>query len=111
MAGYLLRVLINSLALYLASLLIPNFIVVGGILQFILAGLLLAALNMLVRPIIKFISLPLIILTLGLFTVFINALMIWLVDLSFDFVTIQTFMALLWATLVVSAVNIFAHTT
>jgi putative membrane protein len=111
MAGFLLRALINTLALYLASLLIPNFIVVGGIFQFVLAGILLALLNMLVRPVIKLVSLPLIILTLGLFTVFINAMMLWLVDISFDFVTIQTFSALFWATLVVSAVNILSHNT
>jgi len=111
MAGFLLRVVTNSLAFYLASLLVPNFIVVGGIQQFVLAGLVLALLNMLVKPLIKLVSLPLIIITLGLFTVLINAMMLWTVDWQFDFITISTFTALFLGTLVISAINILAHQT
>jgi len=112
MTTIILRIIANSLALYLATLLVPNFLVSGGIKEYALAGLVLALLNMLVRPLLKLISLPFIIITFGLFTVAINAFMIWLVDVSFDFVSIETFMALFWATMIVSAVNILtAHTT
>jgi len=112
MTSFILRVIANSLAFYLTSLLVPNFIVTGGLWQYFLAGLGLALLNMLVRPIIKLVSLPFIIVTLGLFTVVINAFIIWLVDLSFDFVSIDTFVALFFATIIISAVNILtAHAT
>jgi len=112
MTVLLLRIIANSLALYLATLLVPNFFVSGGWKEYLLAGLVLALLNMLVKPIIRFVSLPLITLTLGLFSIAINALMIWLVDYSFDFVSIETFSALFFATIIVSAVNmVTAHTT
>ena len=112
MTAIILRIIANSLAIYLATLLVPNFFVLGGIWEYVLAGIVLALLNMLVRPLVKLVSLPLIILTLGLFTIAINALMIWLVDLTFDFVTIDTFAALFFATLVISAVNmVTSHST
>ncbi|MEK7582709.1 MAG: phage holin family protein [Patescibacteria group bacterium] len=112
MTAIILRIIANSLALYLATLLVPSFLVSGGIKEYALAGLVLALLNMLVRPLLKLVSLPFIIITFGLFTVIINAFMIWLVDVSFDFVSIETFMALFWTTMIVSAVNILtAHTT
>lgn len=111
MTGFILRVIANSLAFYLATLLVPNFIVDGGWVQYLLAGLGLALLNVLVKPIIKLVSLPIIMLTLGLFTVVINAFMIWLVAFAFDFVSINTFAALFWTTMIVSAVNIVTHHT
>jgi putative membrane protein len=48
---------------------------------------------------------PLIILTLGIFLVAINALMLWLVDYAFDFITIKSLTALVWATIIVAIVN------
>ena len=48
---------------------------------------------------------PVIILTLGLFTIVINALLLWLVDYIFEFVTISDIMALVWATIVIGIVN------
>ena len=48
---------------------------------------------------------PLIILTLGLFLIVINALMLWLVDYAFNFVIIESITALVWATIVVAVVN------
>jgi len=106
MAIFILRVIANSLAFYLATLLVPSFIVTGGIQQYVLAGLVLALLNTLVKPILKLVSLPIIILTFGLFTFVINAFIIKLVDLSFDSVMIESFSGLFWATIVISAINI-----
>ncbi|MEK7138582.1 MAG: phage holin family protein, partial [Patescibacteria group bacterium] len=57
------------------------------------------------KPPIKLVTMPLIILTLGLFLVVINALMLWLVDYAFNFVTIESVTALVWATIVVAIAN------
>src|SRR5207247_7856912 len=105
MVSFIIRILGNTLALYVAYLLVPGFIITGGIEQFALAGITLALLNMTVRPILKAISFPLIILTLGLFSLVINALILWGVDYLFNFVTIQNLAALAWATIVVTVVN------
>lgn len=111
MISFLIRILGNSLALYVATYLVPGFAINGGIKEFVLAGILLGILNFSIRPILKVISMPLIILTLGLWTIVINALMLWTVDYVFDFVTVQDLTALVWAVIIVSVVNIFVSAT
>lgn len=105
MIGFLSRILGNSVAVYVAFLFVPGFVVNGGVKEFLLAGILLGLLNKIVKPPIKLLTMPLIILTLGLFLVVINALMLWLVDYAFDFVAIESITALVWATVIVSLVN------
>lgn len=105
MIGFLIRILGNSIALYAAYSFVPGFVITGGIKEYLLAGVLLGLLNKIVKPPIKLISMPLIILTLGLFLVAINALMLWLVDYAFAFVAIESITALVWATIVVAIAN------
>jgi len=105
MIGFLIRILGNSLAIYAAAYLVPGFIVAGGFKEFLLAGILLGLLNKIVKPPIKLLTMPLIILTLGLFLVVINALMLWLVDYAFNFVTIENVTALVWATVIAAIAN------
>ncbi|MBI2674524.1 MAG: phage holin family protein [Candidatus Yanofskybacteria bacterium] len=105
MIGFLVRILGNSVAIYAAIYFVPGFVINGSIKEFLLAGILLGLLNKIVKPPIKLLTMPLIILTLGLFLVVINALMLWLVDYTFDFVIIESITALVWATVVVAVVN------
>ncbi len=111
MVGFLIRILGNSLAIYVATYLVPGFVINGGIREFLLAGVLLGILNFAIKPILKVISMPLIILTLGLWTIVINALMLWTVDYVFDFVTVRDLTALVWAAIMISIVNIFISAT
>ena len=99
------RLFFNVLAIWVAYFLVPGFIINGGLTGFIVTGVLLGLLNMIVKPIIKFFSAPLILLTLGLFTLVINAFILLLVDYILDFVTIQTYGALFWSMVVVGIVN------
>lgn len=105
MIGFLVRIIGNSVAIYAAYLFVPGFVINGGIKEFLLAGILLGLLNKIVKPPIKLLTMPLIILTLGLFLVVINALMLWLVDYTFNFVVIENITALVWATIIVAMVN------
>lgn len=106
MISFIIRILGNGLALYIANLLVPGFVVTGGIKEYLIAGILLGFLNLLVRPILKLVSMPLIIITLGLFTIVINGLILWIVDYIFDFVTIESLMALLWAVIIIGIINL-----
>lgn len=106
MIGFIIRILGNILAIYAAYRFVPGVIINGGLREFMLGGALLALLNMTVRPFLKLVSLPLIILSLGIFGLVINALILWLVDFIFDFVRIQNIWALLWATIVITIVNL-----
>ena len=111
MISFIVRILGNSLAIYAATYLVPGFIINGGIKEYLLAGVLLGILNFAIRPILKVISMPLIILTLGLWTIVINALMLWTVDYAFDFVVVQDLTALVWAVIIISIVNLFVSAT
>lgn len=105
MVSFIIRIIGNSVALYVASLFVAGFSFTGGIKEYAIAGAVLGLLNMTVRPVLKIISLPIIILTLGLFTLVINALLLWTVDYIFDFVIISDIVTLVWATIVIGVVN------
>ena len=107
MLRFIIRILGNAVALYVAFLIVPGFLVSGSWEQYLIAGLILALLNMLVRPVLKVISFPLIVVTLGLFTFIINILMLWILDYLVSFVAIESLIALIWTTIIVSIVNLF----
>jgi putative membrane protein len=79
MTGFLLRVLFIGLGLWLASVLMPEGVYFQSPRTLILAALLLGVVNAIVRPIVFILTLPLTILTLGLFLLVLNAGMVALV--------------------------------
>lgn len=73
-----------------------------------LAGLILGLLNLLVKPIIKILSLPINILTLGLFNIVINAGILWIVDLIIGGLRVAGFWGYVWGSLIISIISIIA---
>ncbi len=71
-----------------------------------LAGLLLGLFNLFVKPVIKLLSLPINILTLGLFNIVINAGILWIVDLMLDGLRVEGFWGYIWSSLVISIISI-----
>jgi len=67
----------------------------------VLLGFILGLINFFVKPILKAITLPLRIVTLGFFSLIINMALIWAVDLIFQEITIPWFWPLLWTTLII----------
>jgi len=83
--GFLARVGLSALALWVTSLLIPgrfhvlsNGSWLGLIVSLLLVALVLTLVNSIIRPFVKLLSLPLYLLTFGLFSLVVNALMLWL---------------------------------
>ncbi len=111
MIGFIIRIFGNSLALYVANYFVPGFVVSGGWKEYLMAGAFLGLLNLVVKPVLKLISMPFIILTLGLFTLVINGLLLWTVDYIFDFVSIRDVTALLYAVVIITIVNLFVSAT
>ena len=105
----IVRLAANILGLYLANLWVPGFVVKNGWKEYIIAGIVLGLLNLIVRPLLKLITFPLIVVTLGLFLIIINALILWLAAQLTGYIIIDGYYALLWATLIVAAVNFIAH--
>jgi putative membrane protein len=77
MQGLMVRWLVSSIALYLTSLIVRG-IEIHGVAALLFAALTIGILNALVRPVILILTLPINILTLGLFTLVVNAGMLWL---------------------------------
>ncbi len=81
-AIFLIRWLLNSLGLWIAVRLLgtgySNAEVDAGFSVFLLAGLIFSVINTILRPVIIILSLPAILLTLGLFIVVVNGLMVYL---------------------------------
>ena len=102
---FLIKVLVSALALWAADYLLAGFSVMGGITSYLIAGLVLGTLNTFIRPVLKLLALPLILVTLGFFTFVINAGILWLVARFLESVSIAGLWSLVWATLIVSVVN------
>ena len=79
MTKFILRWAINAIGLYLAVLLLPGRIdLQSGLVSILWLALIFGLVNALFRPLLQFLTCPLIILTLGLFTLVINTFLFWL---------------------------------
>jgi putative membrane protein len=109
MRKLLLRWLINVAATYVAMSLVEGIHAEGGGGTVFGMALILGLVNALIAPLIKALTCPLILLTLGLFTLVVNALMFWLASVMAAFLGIgfyvDSFGAAFWGALVVSIVS------
>jgi len=90
----LLRWLLNAAALLLVAYLVPGFHV-STFYSALIVALVLGILNAVIKPIIVILTLPINILTLGLFTLVINAVLIWFVSTIVKGFTVDSFLAAL----------------
>lgn len=81
MTRFILRWAINAIALYLAVLIVPGISLTSGPVSIVWLALIFGLVNALFRPLLKFLTCPLIILTLGLFTLVINTFLFWLTSI------------------------------
>jgi len=107
MPGFLIRMLISALGLWIASALVPG-IEITGIGTLVAAAFLLGIVNAVIRPIIVILTLPITIVTLGLFLLVINAAMLGLVAWLLDGFMLAGFLSAVAGSLVVSVIGWFA---
>ena len=114
--AFLVRVLINGVAIWLATLILPGLSIVGGdsnwetLAIILLIALVFGLVNAIVKPIVAFISIPLYILTLGLFTIIVNALMLmltaWITEATDWGLRIDNFGVACWGAIIISVVSL-----
>lgn len=75
---FLLRLLINAAALWVAVKIVPGITYAGDWLPFLGVALIFGLVNAFIRPVVKLFTLPIIFLTLGLFALVVNGLMLML---------------------------------
>jgi len=88
---------------------VDGFTVSGGIKGYLIAGVVLGLLNLIVKPVLKVISFPLIFISLGLFIVVINAIVLWLAGQLTGFIIVDNTVALLWATITITFITFIAR--
>ena len=110
MTKFIIRWAINAVALYVAIWVVPGIALSGAWTDILWLALIFGLLNALVRPVLKFLTCPLIILTLGLFTIVINTGMLLLtskIGQTFGFgLTVDGFWQALLGSLVISLVSV-----
>jgi putative membrane protein len=74
----IIRLLVNAAALWVATRIVPGVTYRGDVLPFLGVALVFGIVNAFIRPVAKLLTLPIIILTLGLFALVVNGLMLWL---------------------------------
>ncbi len=102
--GFLLRVVVNAAAIYLAGVIVPG-IEISGAPAALGAGLVLALINAVVRPVLLVLTLPVTVLTLGLFLFVLNGLCFWLTSVLVKGFEVQGFWAAVFGALIVSVVS------
>ena len=73
----LLSIVANAVALVATAYVVPGITFGGDWVQLLVAGAIFGLLNLIVRPIVLFLSLPALVLTLGLFYFVLNGLLLW----------------------------------
>lgn len=107
---FIQRWIISTVAVLVATYIVPG-IKYGSWKDLLVATLVLGLLNVFLRPILMLLSLPLLIFTLGLFTVVINALLLLLVSvlLGHDHFRVDGFWSAFWGALVISIVSLLLN--
>lgn len=123
--SFLLRVLVNALAIWVAAWILPGMQLtadpsvvsaVGGgttasVLAYLFVGLVFGLVNAIVRPVLTILSLPITCLTLGLFAIVVNAAMLWLTSWLSSFTPLRLeiddfFWTAVLATLIIGVVSL-----
>ena len=110
--SFLLRLLVNMVALYIATRIVDGVVFTGDWLTLFGVALVFGVVNAIVKPVTKVLTFPLIILTFGLFLLVINSLMLVLTSalsgwLGLGF-SVRGFGPAFWGALVVTIVNAIA---
>ncbi|HKX73984.1 MAG TPA: phage holin family protein [Acidimicrobiia bacterium] len=101
----IIRILVNAAALWVAAQIVDGIDLSGNIWAILLVALIFGVVNAIIKPIVKLFSLPMLILTLGLFALVINAAMLALTAALTDNLSVDGFIPAVLGALVISVVS------
>ena len=99
------KLVVIALAVWIVAAVVPGVEVQEGVSSYVVIAAIFAVLNVLVRPVLKLLSFPLLVLTLGLFLIVINAAVLGLTALLTERLAIDGFGPAVIAALIISAVT------
>ncbi|MFC1960865.1 phage holin family protein [Chloroflexota bacterium] len=85
----ILRLIINAIAIAITIAILPALGSTGDLVGLLIFAVVLGLINAFIRPLVKLLTLPITVMTLGLFSLVINGLMLWLASLLTSFMTIE----------------------
>ena len=106
MRNFVIRILVNALALAVAAWLFDGIELSGDVLDVLLVALVFGLLNAVLKPLLLFFSIPLLIVTLGLFALVVNAVMLLLTSRILESFEVSGFWTALFGSIVISIVTI-----
>lgn len=109
LAKIIVAIIANAVGLWAANAYIPGFVIAGGIKELLVLSFVLTALNFLIKPILKLIFGPVIVLTLGAGLIVVNALILYILDILSKNLTIETIPALIYSTILIGIINFVFH--
>jgi putative membrane protein len=104
-----LKWLIMAVSILIAAKLIPG-VAVSGVWAALMLAVFLAVINIIIRPILIIVTLPINILTLGLFTFVINALLVWLSSSIIEGFDVAGFLPALYFSVILSVISYLLNT-
>lgn len=105
MISLIAAVLGNAFALWVTTVLVPGIAFRGDLLTLVVAGAIWGLFNLIVRPIAMFLSIPLLILTLGLFYFVLNGILLWLASFFLPGYSVSGIIPGILGALVMTVVN------
>jgi putative membrane protein len=105
MQNLIIRLFVNAVALWVAARLVNGIELAGEFWPILLVAAVFGLLNALIKPFVLLLSLPFLILTLGLFTLVVNALMLMLTAALVDALSVAGFWSALWGSILISLVS------
>jgi len=106
MRNLVLRIFMNAVALWVAAQVVPGMDLSDSFWPVVLVAAVFGLVNAILRPLLLLLSLPLVVLTLGLFTLVVNALMLLLTAALVQALSVDGFLAALLGSIVISLVSL-----
>lgn len=106
MVRLFITILANALGIYAATQVVSGFSFTGSYASLAIAAIIFAVINWLIRPVLRFVTSPIIFITFGLFMILVNMAMLWILDLLTPSLVILNLSALFWSTLLIGFINL-----
>lgn len=101
--------LVNVLIFLLVSRIVPGFLMTGSFGEMLLVALIFTLLNYCLKPILKLLLGPLIIITLGLGLILVNMLVLFILDKISNNLSIESTLALVYSSILIGFLNFLLH--
>lgn len=100
-----LKIVLNAAALYAAGLYLKGFFVTSDPTELLIAALIISLVHLVLRPVLKLVSFPLVLITFGLFNIVINLALLWFADSLTASIAIEGWRTLLIASFAFGIIN------